>query len=77
MWASREPEDWAPVTYNVLYGADSPAPPLRAVMTSLSSFVITSWSPNRLFDSNALSSSGRWASLPEALSMKISSPPDA
>jgi hypothetical protein len=44
---------------------------------SRSSFVITNWSPARLVDSSALSSSGRRASVPEALSRKISSQPAA
>lgn len=38
-----------------------------------SSFVTTNWSLARFADSNALSNSGRRASLPDALSRKISS----
>jgi hypothetical protein len=39
--------------------------------------VTTSWSPGRFATSGAFSSSGREASLPEALSMKICSQPAA
>lgn len=44
---------------------------------SRSSLVITSWSPERLADNSALSSSGREASFPDALSTKICSQPAA
>jgi hypothetical protein len=50
---------------------------LEPLGPSRSSLVITNWSPFRLADNKARSSSSRRASLPEALSMNTASQPAA